>query len=488
MTRRIPAAGALVLLCLSGCPHNRYVIEMTPQGEFLQRKLTVTRVGGGAAPFPTTQPATRPGKPTTQKAAAAPLPEEELASIAKLYPQETTPPDGSGRSFVGKFKGALPADVGGWGSYLCWTTAMGSAHVYVERFRGEVNLGEQVQRRLRAADELTDLVAGWLSAALKGQRGVERLRRFLEAELHRDVRNISMLLWSAKVTLHERQDQGDTLLECALRGAQYLAERGYFDAKDIPRIARLLRDGARKDNGGTMAILRRLIASKMGVAPGEPIPAVLDFLADPEEARRSLARYVQTTDQFKTWRAKRQSAAGQTDQPAPAEPMAMLEALASTAFEFDLDLADSNDELEVSLVLGESLNSAQTNGRPDAKKRSLRWSGRLRPRGQSDHRFPRLCYAIWARPDADLQRARFGRVVLDGRALMEYCLWRKGLTQEEGKQWDRFLAGLRPDGSLAKKLEKFVFSHERDEETAGQLAETALQLIRNGLEARGARD
>ena len=233
-----------------------------------------------------------------------------------------------------------------------------------------------------------------------------------------------------------------------------------------------------------MTILRRVIASKMGIAADEPIPAALDFLADAEEARRSLARYVETTDQFKTWRAKRQSAAGQTDQPAPAEPMAMLEALASTAFEFDLDMGDSNDELEVSLVLGESVDSAQTNGRPDVKTRSLRWSGRLCPRGQADHRFPRLCYAIWARPDADFQRARFGKVVLDGTALMNYCLWRKGLTQEEGKQWDRFLAGLRPDGSLAKKLEKFVFSHERDEETAGQLAEGALELIRRGVQAR----
>jgi hypothetical protein len=68
---------------------------------------------------------------------------------------------------------------------------------------------------------------------------------------------------------------------------------------------------------------------------------------------------------------------------------------------------------------------------------------------------PALCYASWSQPDRQFQETHFGRVLLDGDELMQYCLWENGLSTDQAREWKTFLSGLQRDPELKKKLEAF---------------------------------
>ena len=65
-----------------------------------------------------------------------PFPTNDLAAITRLYPPGSV--DRTGECYVakGEFAGAMPADVGGTGSYTQLRTSLGRAGFYVEQFRG----------------------------------------------------------------------------------------------------------------------------------------------------------------------------------------------------------------------------------------------------------------------------------------------------------------------------------------------------------------
>jgi hypothetical protein len=80
-----------------------------------------------------------------------------------------------------------------------------------------------------------------------------------------------------------------------------------------------------------------------------------------------------------------------------------------------------------------------SNGQWDKESRGLAWSF-----GNRGNPLSHICYAVWASPDAGFQRRHFGRVILAGQELGLYCLWQKGLTAEETRQWDEILQAVRP--------------------------------------------
>src|SRR5947208_5248404 len=87
---------------LTGCPHNQYLVELTPRGRALERRLTFYREDGTDTN----------GVPKYQT-----FPQDELALISKLYPPASMTKQAERRTVVGEFAGAMPADVGGAGSF-----------------------------------------------------------------------------------------------------------------------------------------------------------------------------------------------------------------------------------------------------------------------------------------------------------------------------------------------------------------------------------
>jgi hypothetical protein len=129
-----------------------------------------------------------------------------------------------------------------------------------------------------------------------------------------------------------------------------------------------------------------------------------------------------------------------------------------------------------------------TNGAWDTKTSRVTWSGRIGQRGQPPHNvLPKVLYALWSVPDAELQTKHFGKVVLTGEELAQYVLWRHGLSDEEAGEWDGFVATLEPGERLLEQLDAFRFTTDPMSPPPGQdetptLADTPRDLIKQGLE------
>ncbi len=94
---------------------------------------------------------------------------------------------------------------------------------------------------------------------------------------------------------HEKSLPEETV---AVRELPYLAERGYLDLEDLPRIFGAIERGSSdpQDSKPLMEIIRRLIATRMGVPATDPIPKSLDFLLTAENALASLDGFCRSLD------------------------------------------------------------------------------------------------------------------------------------------------------------------------------------------------
>jgi len=414
---------------LAGCTdHDCYTIEITPEGEAFQRKLTCWHQTDG-------------DKPRVAAVSAG-----KVAALGKLYSHRETLKGTKKEVFSGRFQGQIPKDLGGAGSYTRFSSSLGMLSIYVERLRGNDDPSAVLARRYAAVDQIVDLLVGWFQKEMGDSGDFQRLRPFLAVDLRRDLKNLSLYCWQATVPNGEGGGPGSLLA----RAGQYLVERGYFNVKDLPAIVRVWEcDSAER----LYALLQRLLARKMGVPDDQPIPQSLAFLGDPKRANRSLGEYAPTSEVFR----KRHPGARKDDlfpsDPTGPEPdrLQFLFELGEEAF-FHFDLFSNEDQVEVRLACPDQPFS--TNGKWDPQKKTVSWSARL----FEHERTPMLCFASWSTPNQAAQEKHFGRVILRGEELSRYVLWYRGLSGEEARQWDQFLAGLKPDGKLKESVEAFRFA------------------------------
>ena len=466
MKRACLYTAAVMLLVFLGCEGFLYEIVMTPRGQEIDRKITVTRTG-------TTQPATKPAGGETPEQEAS----EEIQRMAKLYGVETP----KGNTLSARFKGRTPDDVGGAGFYRHYRTRMGVAWIYSERFRGNADLARQVEARSQAVDTVVGHVIGWLGAELGRDPRFDKLHTFLDGPFRRDMKSLAMYLWLNGIAgRYESIPDGEMMM----RAGQFLAERGYFSADDLPAITRAIL-GADEDGRRILALAQRLLARKMGVSGKDPVPASLRFLADAEAASESLEKYLRTTDEYKELlrqhKAELKKGDGQPD-TAPAEPNAM-DVLQEP---IDTLLASQNfprdNRVELKLVV--PAEPVPTNGRWDANAGAVMWSKLIPQRDKEVQNFPAVCYALWAAPDEAFQKKHFGKVVFSGEALMNYCLWRNSLDAREAKQWDTIVSAMRPGHDISDKVHKLFPSSSQPAAAPGattRYAEPVIEMIEEAL-------
>src|SRR6185437_7244953 len=166
-----------LLVMMTGCPSNQYNVELTPNGNVIERKLVFYRADGVKTK----------GTPDYET-----FPIAQRKSITAWYPANNLNTDGNRYTVSGEFEAHMPNDVGGSGSYKKVTTSLGSSAVYMERFRGDDDLAANAAKRLRGADQFTDLIIGWSRAELGHERGYQHLRKFLDTDFRRDVKNLGM--------------------------------------------------------------------------------------------------------------------------------------------------------------------------------------------------------------------------------------------------------------------------------------------------------
>lgn len=452
----------LAALAIGGCETNRYEIKMTPADDGVQRELTFWRE-----------------RTVDNKPQVVAFPADELAKLAAAYGADVPARAAGKHTLAGLFAGELPDDVGGRGSYMHWNTSLGSSTAYVERIRGNDDLLADVETRHKAADRIADLLIGWLTSELEGEAGFAELRDFMDHGLRRDLKNLSLYSWTYAMS-SDRPEEAQA--ECLLRVGQYFFERSYFTSDQVPELSRAVRETARGEPTRLLGFVQRFAASKLGIAEAQPIPASLGFLSESASLEASINEYLRRTDEFQ--RLLEEWNREQAENPAAEmpKPNAVLGDLVAAAF---LPTVHFGRADRVAVVLAATARPFQTNGQWDEQAGQVHWSEML-PAGKAQRTgFPPLLYAVWSTPDAQAQQAHFGRVVLKGSALSEYCLWYHGLSQPESQQWDAFVSSLRPADNLTQRLRAFRFSHEpparEDDDQDSLLVATPRELILSAL-------
>jgi hypothetical protein len=472
--RSAPWLAALAILLATGCEERIYQIDLRPDGDKIQRRLTLTRRD----------------LPSHTPTSLTPDDRPELARIARAYGAQT--PDVPRRevSFSGTFGSALPKDVGGDGHYVHWESPLGRVRIYVERFRGDDDIYSSLEARRKAVDQIVDLLVGWFESELSGQPDWLRVRTFVDQQFRTDLQNFSLFVWSTNV--RNIFESTDSLAEVAVRAAQYFVERNYFSYDDLPTLRREVEDAMQRNHAAALlARIRRLIAARSGGSE-TLLRQSLGFLHDQKTMEASWQRYFLHSAYFEKHMTDIGLEHRQVLGSKPAEAGKTPPGSKSGAVAPKLIVSPKFEEEKEAALLGElwwtgfgfsphflsNVSRVQatlqvprkpfwTNGKWNAKEQRVEWSPLTaelpkpnREKSPFSFEWPTLCFAAWDEPNESHQKPLFGRVALTGSALLDYCQWYEGLSKVEKREWDAFLPTVKKREPPAIRLKGFRFSTE----------------------------
>lgn len=461
MNRVLQLCVASALVGLTGCSGgNSYEVELTPSPQGLRRDLSLS-----------SSPPPKDGEPP-------PFDDPEVRRLTAAFENGEPTWRDDAFQFSGTFPEAMPNDVGGRGWFYRWDSTLGTFTLYVERFRGNDDYVETLERRQEEVQRLAAHIQGWLTEELRGAKGFDQLELFLSVDLPRDVKNLATYGWAIGIASRYSEDAGSDGL---VRISQFLAERQYFAFSDLPRLNRIIREESPHAKDDALKLLREFLCRKLDAA--DP-PPEMDFLKSPEQAKESLETYLSKSGEFAQRLADWEEARKTNPDAQKPTPEVLLRDWSLGVLILILGLDIGRDNLQ--MAYNSDTEPFFTNGKWDARKSRVEWKST----GISDRggrmQVPTVCYVFTARPAAAEQTARFGKLVLDDRQLAEYCLWRNALTADEGAQWDKMLKSLSPADALMR-LESFRFSGERTDAPPGEArpqpaAAQGIGLLRDGLE------
>jgi hypothetical protein len=442
LNRLLPLVLAVMALVVTGCPHNDYTVELKPQGNTIDRTLVFYRADRETAKNGVSTPNYQAFDST------------ELSIITDGYPGQAVNRQGECYTIHGSFGTSLPNDVGGAGSYTNWSTTLGDAGFYVERFRGNDDIATMTERRFKAADHLTELLLGWSRAELGDEPGYPQLHQFLDRDFRCDLKNASSYLWEGMLAGNHQTNASE---EFTVRFGQYLYDRGYFSLDELPFLNRIFLDDS-ADASAASKWLQRLIARKMGVPDSAPVPSSLNFLANASSVEKSFTNYVVHTDLYRTRLKEWKKELASDPKAKKPDPGDVAKGYFKDLLAVDFNLfGDTPDHLTVKLSL--PTPPLHTNGKWDAGAGQVAWSSDISLKTDTNS-LPCFCYASWAQPARDFQETHLGRVILSGDDLVQYCLWRLDLDATHAAEWDNFLASLKPGNDLSNQVSSFRFSDE----------------------------
>ncbi|MFT5467743.1 MAG: hypothetical protein ACI8UO_002850 [Verrucomicrobiales bacterium] len=445
-------------LLLTACPHNEYTVIIKPDGDGLNRTLQCQR-----------SEVDENGKRKVLE-----FPEDELGALEALYTNHEVDQETQLHTFRGRVATSTPSDVGGAGYFFREETSMGSVSTYTERFRGEDDQWGQFQKRVKSADQFTDLLIGWFESELTEEPGFEQLREFLDQRFRHDLKNLSFL--GQILPFGDDDADDDAMREYVARIELYLHERGYFSKEEASKLSRVFQGTA----GDTeiLELVGASIARRMGI-PWIPsvnsLPAALDFLKDEERLAASLESYMLGTEfyrlELEAW--KKENSGEPNAEPPNASEM-FWELGINTFIDCD-SIGTGSDTAELNVRLELPVTPIATNGEWDEESGAVIWEASIQANESGE--LPTLCHAAWSVPDEAFQKARFGKVLLTGESLKDYVLWRLGLSASHAEEWEAFLAKLTPGESLIPMLEGFRFSDEEAEsESSAREGVTAIRM------------
>jgi hypothetical protein len=408
MTKHSYLKFIILLLIITGCEEYKYSIDMKPGNRGIERKLTVSDN----------------------------LPEDKRAAIAKLYEKQI-----DHNTFLGRFDTNLPDDVGGAGFYTTFNTDMGQAVFYSERFGGNDNLNDTLQKMQMIADRFVDFLIGWLEHELGGDPNFVNLKAFCNKNLRSDLKNMAIYFWLSNVLTEYKSIDSE---EIVARMLHYFTERGYFNPKQMYVAS------VGGDNEQVLRLLRQWIADKMCYSSPEIATERLEFLSDTKHVEESMERYIRTTDFFtKAWEAKKL----QENDPNAELPNIDVGEFIMHDIDLKFDLF-SWETSKVEVKLACKNEPFYTNGQWNEQAGHVVWLSDI----ADDMKLPTFLYVSWSEPNRKYQQEHFGCIVLVDEDLAQYCIWRENLGKDEGEEWDSFVSDLNPEENLEGRLKAFRFS------------------------------
>ncbi|TWU11014.1 hypothetical protein [Allorhodopirellula heiligendammensis] len=412
----------------AGCARKEYDLRLVPDGGSMQRTLTVT------------------AKPSSEGSDHSSLSDAELAHMREFYqPALEQIQDGS-HTFVGTFHGEMPADVGGAGEYVCLASPLGSASLYVERFRGEDDLQQSERDRHAAIDQSVDLLLNWAHEEFAGQAILARLERLIDQDIRRDLKNVSGYCWAYGMVFDMGGELGGQRLMA--RVGQYLVERNYFSLADLPNMVAVFQS---EDQAAMAGLLRDTVIRKLQVEGDEPAVASLAIFGNAKELGASLRASIRRTEFYQSELTKYKSTHNLDDGTEVSDrdfdPLGLL---VEGAFQAMLPTAFRN--ASVSVTLQSKVEPFATNGSWDTGAAAVQWSSPI-----ADSDIPAVFFAAWSEPDHDAQQRHFGETILTGEPLAQFALWYRGLADPHRQQYAEFLRTLTPGRTLVEKINAFTF-------------------------------
>ena len=428
----------VLLLIIAGCEEYKYCIEMKPCEQGVERKLIC---------------------PDN-------LPEDQRETIAKLYEKQIDP-----NIFWGRFDTNLPNDVGGAGFYSTFNTDMGQAAFYSERFRGDDNLNDTLQKVQMIVDRSVDFLIGWLECELGVDPDFANLKAFCNKNIRHDIKNIVIYFWLSNIMPEYKSTTSEEILT---RMMHYVIERGYLSPEQMHLVA--ASSGVYDEQ--ILRLLRQWIADKMGYSSPKIATERLGFLSDTKRAEESMKRYIRTTDYFtKVWEAKKH----EENDPNAEQPRIDMGDFITHDIDLEFDLFSwSTSKVEVKLACKNE--PFDTNGEWNEQTNQVVWLSNI----AGNIKLPTFFYASWSEPNRKYQEEHFGRVVLGDEALAQYCMWRENIDEKKAKEWESFVLSLNPGVDLEGRLNAFRFSYDQQKQKGldaedGDLVQKPRELILAGL-------
>jgi hypothetical protein len=417
----------MVLLLAGGRQRGQYHISMSVDGDTLTRELRYT-------------------KPHKENESPPPIEVEEARHLAQVYGVDV--PVASSEIVVsGSFTGATPTDIGGAGSLQYLRSPLGEAWIYIERFRGTDQPRASLVDREAAADELADIVRDWFRIELKGIADAERVVTFLDTDYRTDLRELVTFVWLAEAMNDVSESDPARDHEMLMRIGTYFVERGYVDITKLPELVKLSWNDTDEE---FRLIVNRALARRLDLDLSRDEWA---FLKTRGTVEQSLDAALRDDPRLRDYVRRVSPNGPETGVPASA----WVGDVSMRAFGMSLQ---GGDALSVRLKLEDA--PFQTNGEWNPAEKCAMWNRGLPLReAKSSHPLPAFLYAEWSTPNAAFQQAHFGKTVLAGQTLLEYCTWSSGLADDQRQAWDEFVATLKPGPGLAAKIQGFVFPPSR---------------------------
>lgn len=348
----------------------------------------------------------------------------------------------------------LPSELGNRNGWSALPGSFGTAFLYVEQFGGERDDWSAFRRRMDAGELWLRLGAGFLESRIEDEAARAEWRRFADEELVPDLLS-AFLRFNANGLVQQGQRIATRFRPPAERGERtddewfqiqvftplvaFAIERGWIEAEEGQLVLLSGIDGWA--SAGERAWSRKNLADpiverfvrrfKPDAAPGTIGPE------NQELVMLGLA--------FLWWvNTSGDAAAILLESPAIPESdkdrLRRGDRLIPIPGPFGIPIGGGAKPLDSEVVLETGVEPFITNGSWDESLGTVTFSTRVYPSAERRRLAPPVFHASWAEPDADLQRAIFGEVVLTGQAIAECACWERMLDDETRAAWTEAVA------------------------------------------------